>query len=50
MCDISLEDQGYETDISHVCGKLTNIGCQFSNIKLVIRSQRFIKHGLDGIL
>jgi hypothetical protein len=46
----SLEDQGYEPAISHVCCKITNIRIKFNNIKFIIRTQRLIKNGLDGCI
>jgi hypothetical protein len=49
-CSFSLEDQGYEPAISHVCCKITNIRIKLNNIKFIIRTQRLMKNGLDGCI
>ena len=44
----SLEDQGYSSDISHTCCKISNIRLKLNKIKFIIRTQQLIKNGLDG--
>ena len=44
----SLEYQGYASDISHTCCKITNIRLKLNKINLISITQQVIKHGLDG--
>ena len=44
----TLEDQGYSSDISHTCCKVSNIRLKLNKIQFIIRTQQLIKNGLDG--
>ena len=45
---LSLEYQGYASDIYHTCCNITHIRLKLNKINLISITQQLIKHGLDG--